>query len=79
MVVTSPVTWPISKLLDWILGEESSLFRRGPAEHPHQGMAQLDADAEGVVIATGVHVMKQHLAHRPQAVMGACAGQLAVS
>lgn len=28
MFVTGPVTWPISKLLDWILGEESALFRQ---------------------------------------------------
>ncbi|KAL4420313.1 hypothetical protein ABPG77_010218 [Micractinium sp. CCAP 211/92] len=28
MLVTGPVTWPISKLLDWILGEETVLFRR---------------------------------------------------
>eukprot|EP00887_Chlorella_sp_A99_P005745 scaffold1.g5745.t1 len=28
MVATAPVTWPIGKLLDWVLGEESALYRR---------------------------------------------------
>ena len=27
MIITAPISWPISKLLDWLLGEESALFR----------------------------------------------------
>ena len=29
MIITAPISWPISKLLDWLLGEESALFRCG--------------------------------------------------
>ncbi|PRW58116.1 DUF21 domain-containing protein [Chlorella sorokiniana] len=28
MIITGVITWPIGKLLDWTLGEESALFRR---------------------------------------------------
>ena len=27
MLLTGVITWPIGKLLDWMLGEESALFR----------------------------------------------------
>ncbi|PRW32510.1 Metal transporter CNNM4 [Chlorella sorokiniana] len=29
MLLTAPITWPIGKLLDWVLGGESALFQRG--------------------------------------------------
>ena len=32
MFITGIITWPISKVLDWILGEESALFRWARAQ-----------------------------------------------
>lgn len=28
MVITFPISWPVGKLLDWLLGQETALFRR---------------------------------------------------
>jgi metal transporter CNNM len=28
MIVTAPISWPLGKCLDWLLGYESALFRR---------------------------------------------------
>ncbi|KAL4434431.1 hypothetical protein ABPG75_000872 [Micractinium tetrahymenae] len=58
MFITSPITWPISKLLDWILGEESALFRRQELkalvdihaeQHEGEEMAALTVDEVQVI------------------------------
>lgn len=37
MMITGIVTYPIGKLLDWLLGEESALFRCGRPRRPGSG------------------------------------------
>lgn len=59
MLATGVVTWPIGKLLDWLLGEQSALFRRAQLKALVHIHAEPDEDgAVSVLTADEVQVIQ---------------------
>ena len=58
MWVTSPVSWPLSKCLDWLLGEETVLFRRAELRELVALHGEPEEDGgESMLTATEVQVI----------------------
>jgi metal transporter CNNM len=55
LIITFPISWPVGKLLDWLLGEETVLFRRAELREfvtlhgkPHMGHGEGTLSAQEV-------------------------------
>ena len=53
MILTSPISWPLAKCLDWLLGEESALFRRAELRELIALHAEPDEDGGESMLTAG--------------------------